>query len=331
MSNIIATLNQRGWGYKVLAATAVCFVALALTTALWAQSSWRGLSFEAESGVLAGSVSRVTEADVSGGQAIRFTDSSGWNGNGPNPSLKPTEDSTGPKESITQTRVGGEISGTFNRIHFTGSINVGGGNHVILRNCIIDGDVDIYGGSLVMEDCHINGRLTQIALSKDPNFAGLVIRRTWIEGPNNDTGDLIRFQGSAGGSEWGDNSYYVNVLIEDTALVSNYRGAPGAHFDVLQTGGGRNVTMRRVVFQYTNPVWEAGATAYVNNQTRNPNFTITDAWFEGGPVAYVLGGSLTVTNCQIELSARHYFYVYPDEPIVLNNCYDDAGNPIIGN
>ncbi len=254
---------------------------------------------------------------------------SNWTGAGPDPDLKPSNESTGPQEPIVSTYSGTVrydnsfvlSSGTYENIHFPKGVTITG--PVTIKHCTIDGAIRVENGPAVVEHCDINGWFGITSDNRDPELQLATFRH--VKAVRNSNDDAIRIGAR---STFGDNSVYNNTVIEDSIFEAHYREVPGAHYDLLQFGGGKNVAFNRVVFYYSATEFEGGATSYVNNGVRNQNVTFTDFWVEGGPVSAVFYGTNTVTNCYIESTTKGYFLIYPGDQTTLTNCIDEYGNTV---
>lgn len=239
-------------------------------------------------------------------------------------SLKPSDAATGPRTATTDMPGSDNLVGTYSGKRFTGSVTTSG--PLYLTDCVIDGSLHVYNGPVVLDHCSVNGWTGITTDNLDPNLSVFTARFTKFTGPlNNDTMRI------GPRSKWGDNSRYINTLIEDSIIFSPVtQSQSGAHLDVLQFGGGRNSTFNRVVMRYAATTQLAGATSYINNGTHNINVVFNNVWLEGGPMSYSVGGPMTVNTCVMQRSVAWYGYVYPAPGTVLNNCTDDLGRPIKG-
>lgn len=275
------------------------------------------------SGGSTGGSSGSTGGSTGGGTSQPSTGSGGLNA-----SNKPTDASTGPRVAITSTRAGGSVSGTFSQVRFTSAVEIPAGAAVTtLTDCVIDGQLSIKSTNLVIIDhCDINGWFGHRTDNKDKSKQLLIVRHSKFVGATNN--DAVRFANTVG---WGDQSTFQNTLVEDSIFHSPYVKTPGAHFDLIQFGGGANHVFNRVLLSYTpGPlVSGSGAVSYVNNDTQDQGVVFNDLWIEGGGVSYVLRGGMTVNNCLIASSAAGYGYVGGNGS-KLNNCYDTNGKLLSG-
>jgi hypothetical protein len=259
-----------------------------------------------------------TEQDItaSGGQSVKFGIASATIN-------KPADASTGPRTSTVSTG-GGTISGNHSGKRFTSQVHIYGA--ATLTDCVLDGGLFVHAGPVGIDHCDINGWLGVVTDNTDPTKQIFTMRHSKAVGPTD--GDAIRIGAYP---NFGDNTKYLNTLIEDSILHSPYNtfGA-GDQFDHLQFGGGRNSAFKRVVFSYANNPFNSAATNYINNGTGNINVTFEDLWIEGGSVGYTLAGPMNVNRCTINRSTKQYGYIYPAPGTVITNCKDDLGIDIQG-
>jgi|GEM_PF-4057309 len=272
---------------------------------------------EAENGTRSTNAQQVSDTSASGGGAVMFKSATT-----PPSGDKPTDATTGPRIATTNMS-GGDLTGTYSGKHFTTDVTAHG--PLTLTDCIIDGGIQIYDGPVVIDHCTINGWFGVTTDNTNPNKSILKMTFSKVNGPTDD--DTMRIGTNTAG--WGNNSVYVNTLIEDSIIHAQFNDfGRGAHFDILQFGGGQNSTFNRVVFTYDNYPYHEENTNYVNNGTDNVNVVFNQLWAEGGPVGYVLAGPMTVNTCTLDQSAAYYDFVYPVAGTVLHNCFDDTGAPI---
>ncbi len=235
-------------------------------------------------------------------------------------SPKPTDASTVPRTSATQTLPGGTYTGSYANVHFTGAVDTSG--PLTLTDCTVDDGLTVYDGPVVVDHCDINGWMGVTTNNTDANKAVFTMRFSKSTGPTDD--DAIRLGNY---SPWGDTSFYMNIIIEDSILYSPYAPTPGSHFDLIQTGGAQNAQFTRCVLAYLNQPYDVTATNYMNNGVESPNITFDTCWFEGGPVGYVLAGPMTVSNSIINQSTAYYGYKYDSRSVTVNTT-DEFGAPI---
>lgn len=234
---------------------------------------------------------------------------------------KPTDASTGPRVATTNAS-GGNLSGTHSGKRFIGSVTANG--PLTLTDCVIEGSLMVNNGPVLIDHCDINGWYGVTTANTDPNKAILTMRYSKVTGPTDN--DTMRIGSSTG---WGDNTKYMNTLMEDSIIYSPFTpDNPDAHFDLIQFGGGRNSTFNRVVFSFKPQPYHYSFTHFINNGTNNVNVVMQDVWFEGGPVGYTVGGPMIITNCMIARSTAQFGYVYPSSGSQLRNCVNDVGTSI---
>jgi hypothetical protein len=307
-------------------ARAILFVAsfavIGVILLLAARAASPSVSFEAENAVLAGSATVGTDSSASANSYVVFNTA-------PGSGSKPTDASTGPRIATTSAP-GGTLTGTYTGKHFTSSITAGGA--LTLKDCTIDGGLEIgsTNGPVVVENCDINGWFGVNTTNTDPDKAIITVRRSKFVGPTDN--DSVRL----GALPFGDTSKYINGVFEDSIFYSPYDSTKdGSHFDLLQTGGGRNLTFTNVLFKVRDYQWGdvSGPTNYFNNGTKTPNVVMNNVWFEGGPVSYTLSGPMIINTCVIARSSGYFGDIYPssaglDQEAKLTNCTDDTGAPI---
>lgn len=241
---------------------------------------------------------------------------------------KPTELSTGPRIPLVDVEIaaGTELvlpAGTYTGKNYKGMVVGKPGAGFV--DCAMWGLKGQWTPPLSADHCDI-GYLGVVTNNTDPTLSAFTARFCKFRGPLDN--DAIRLAAAT----WGDNSRYLNALFEDCLLTSPFMGKAGAHFDLLQFGGGRNAMFRRCAFLYTTTYFiENEANNYVNNGTKNPGVELEDCWFDGGPVEYVLSGPMKATRAIIARSCKKAGYTtggtVSTRPTLVN-VYDDAGAPI---
>lgn len=242
---------------------------------------------------------------------------------------KPTDASTGPRSALTDVMVSLttplKVSGAQKGKHFRGG-QVKAQPGSTWADCAVD-NFQVGNGPVRADYCDL-GYLIEQTNNLDPLDEVLHATHCKVSGPEHN--DAVRF----GPYVWGDQTRLIDVLLEDCLIQSPFTDSPGAHFDLIQTGGGKGyVKLNRCALRYLTTAVQEDATAYFNNGAHNVGVELTDVWVDGGPVAYVFQGPMKVTRAAVARSCKRFGYVYPSAlqsmlP-VLTDVYDDAGAPIL--
>ncbi len=199
---------------------------------------------------------------------------------------------------------------------------------VTFTDCRFEAGIQILDGPVVIDQCDINGWFGVTTNNTDSNKLVALVRDTKIVGPPDD--DTMRL----GGYNWGDMSVYATSRFERSIIYSPYisGSTPGAHFDLIQFNDGHKYDFDHVVFSLVGQNFGSDLTNYINNgegSTSN-DIRVTDCWFEGGPVGYLLADAMTLDHCFLSSSTNVYGWIYPGSAITFTSRIDENGAPVTG-
>ncbi len=320
-----------------IAGSVLMFSLVGVVFLAYSRAATSSIAIETENFNISSPATTVFDSGASGNSYVLFRDVNSVPNEGPQ-GEKPTTANTGPttSEANLTPMNGGKLSGTYTGVKISGSVDPSG--PLTLKDCVINGGLrqiiarapEIVG-PLNIENCIIRGwvGIGDVGHS-NPNTTMVNFKNVYIN-PAPSDGDPVQI-GSA--TTWGNNSSYTNLVWDNVLIEHEFvmegpypNGIP--HYDMIQFSGGKNAYFKNVRLHYLTNAQLAGGTQFINNGVRHQNVVFENLWVEGGPLGYyAVSGNTTFRNCLIERGSYSGGFVYPGDPITLENCFTDQGAEI---
>lgn len=315
-----------------------CIGALLLSISRAANSA---VNIEAETGGLGTGAQIITDANASGGQAVKFASAgTGASSNClPDPSRcgYPDLDTVGVPAGTVLTASGGltvtQDGAVIDAKSITGTVAIQANNVIIKRSKIIASSgvaaIRVYSGfsNFVLEDSEVEGGTCDVTIG----YSNYTIRRSIIHGGV----DAIRL---------GGNTYVYDSYIYDLKRVT------GSHNDTFQILGGKNVEVsHNAILAFTgipgsglsggDPMnailmigdlsGNIGPLTFDNNLVNGGNYSFNVNWTAVDAGGASLVGPVSITNNRIGRDYRYGPKSNISHGIIWQgNVYDDDGTQI---